>query len=64
MVIADFYISFLIVQLDVPQSLWNDLGPNEENLSCVFDEITPVKACGDVDYLNTNDSRFLINIIS
>lgn len=61
--IADIYLSFFN-HLDVPQSLWNDLGPNEENLSYMFDEITPVKACGDVDYPNTKDGRFSTNFIS
>lgn len=53
----DEFVLDEVTNLDVPQSLWNDLGPNEENLSCVFDEITPVKACGDVDYPNTKDGE-------
>ncbi|XP_017235688.1 protein XRI1 [Daucus carota subsp. sativus] len=53
----DEFVLDEVTNLDVPQSLWNDLVPNEENLSCVFDEITPVKACGDVDCPNTNNGE-------
>ncbi|CAI0561083.1 unnamed protein product [Linum tenue] len=33
-----------------PDSLWNEVGLNEEDLSYMFDETTPVKACGDLAY--------------
>lgn len=36
--------------LDVSESLWNSVSQNEEDFSCMFDETTPLKACGDLTY--------------
>uniref|UniRef100_A0A2P2KKQ3 Protein XRI1 n=1 Tax=Rhizophora mucronata TaxID=61149 RepID=A0A2P2KKQ3_RHIMU len=42
---------------DVSQCLWNEVTLNEEDLSYMFDETTPVKACGDWAYpANHNDN--------
>ncbi|XP_065876449.1 protein XRI1 isoform X3 [Euphorbia lathyris] len=35
---------------DVSQCLWNEVTLNEEDLSYMLDEATPVKACGDLAY--------------
>ncbi|KAJ8749545.1 hypothetical protein K2173_026194 [Erythroxylum novogranatense] len=35
---------------DASESLWNQVTLNEEDFSCMFDETTPVKACGDLAY--------------
>ncbi|KAJ9169759.1 hypothetical protein P3X46_017915 [Hevea brasiliensis] len=42
---------------DVSQCLWNEVTLNEEDLSYMLDETTPVKACGDLAYhVNHNDN--------
>lgn len=41
---------------DASPCVWNEVQLNEEDLSYVFDETTPVKACGDLPYyVNHND---------
>lgn len=35
---------------DASQCLWTEVAQNEEDLSYMFDETTPVKACGDLGY--------------
>ncbi|PSR94910.1 hypothetical protein CEY00_Acc25665 [Actinidia chinensis var. chinensis] len=35
---------------DISQSLWEGVSQNEDDLSYMFDETTPVKACGDLAY--------------
>ncbi|XP_028097459.1 protein XRI1-like isoform X3 [Camellia sinensis] len=35
---------------DLSPCLWDGVSQNEEDLSCMFDETTPVKACGDLAY--------------
>lgn len=35
---------------DISQCLWDGVTQNEEDLSYMFDETTPVKACGDLAY--------------
>ncbi|MFS7902301.1 putative protein XRI1 [Helianthus anomalus] len=43
------------LQLDVSNSLWNDVRENDDDLSYVFDETTtPVKSCGDLGYQVTS----------
>ncbi|XP_028094981.1 uncharacterized protein LOC114295013 isoform X1 [Camellia sinensis] len=36
--------------LDISPCLWDGVSQNEEDLSYMFDETTPVKACGDLAY--------------
>ncbi|XP_010241416.1 PREDICTED: protein XRI1 [Nelumbo nucifera] len=36
--------------LDTSHYLWDDVSQNEEDLSYMFDEATPIKACGDLAY--------------
>lgn len=43
--------------------IWNELGDNEESLSFVLNDITPVKACGDLGSHNTDSGRFSTNFI-
>ncbi|KAJ0551176.1 putative peptidase C13, legumain, protein XRI1 [Helianthus annuus] len=44
------------LQLDVSNSLWNDIRENDDDLSYVFDETTtPVKSCGDLGYQVTSN---------
>lgn len=40
----------VLVWPDVSKSLWNSVTQNEEDFSCMFDETTPLKACGDLTY--------------
>lgn len=40
----------VLVWPDVSKSLWNSVSQNEEDFSCMFDETTPLKACGDLTY--------------
>uniref|UniRef100_A0A2N9J7E6 Protein XRI1 n=1 Tax=Fagus sylvatica TaxID=28930 RepID=A0A2N9J7E6_FAGSY len=35
---------------DISECLWNGVPQNQEDLSYMFDETTPVKACGDLAY--------------
>ncbi|KAM7527412.1 hypothetical protein LguiB_030822 [Lonicera macranthoides] len=43
--------------LDVSKSLWNGVSQNEEDLSYMFDETTPIRACGDMAYhLNNSEN--------
>lgn len=35
---------------DISECLWNGVPQNKEDLSYMFDETTPVKACGDLAY--------------
>ncbi|XP_041008791.1 protein XRI1-like isoform X4 [Juglans microcarpa x Juglans regia] len=35
---------------DISECLWNGVPQNKEDLSYIFDETTPVKACGDLAY--------------
>ncbi|WCJ38049.1 x-ray induced transcript 1 [Euphorbia peplus] len=42
---------------DVSQCLWNEVTLNEEDLSYMLDDATPVKACGDLAYhVNNSDN--------
>ncbi|XP_020539089.1 protein XRI1 isoform X2 [Jatropha curcas] len=42
---------------DVSQCIWNEVALNEEDLSYMLDETTPVKSCGDLAYhINHSDS--------
>ncbi|XP_048232555.1 protein XRI1 isoform X2 [Ricinus communis] len=42
---------------DVSECLWNEVTLNEEDLSYMLDETTPVKACGDLAYhVNHSDN--------
>ncbi|KAJ8899342.1 hypothetical protein K2173_018316 [Erythroxylum novogranatense] len=42
---------------DASESLWNQVTLNEDDLCNIFDETTPVKACGDLTYHgNYNDN--------
>ncbi|CAI9288350.1 unnamed protein product [Lactuca saligna] len=43
------------LQLDVSNGLWNNVSENDEDLSYVFDETTPVKSCGDLAYQVTEN---------
>ncbi|KAJ0805868.1 putative protein XRI1 [Helianthus annuus] len=44
------------LQLDVSNSLWNDVRENDDDLSYVFDDTTtPVKSCGDLGYQVTSN---------
>lgn len=45
--------------LDVAHPLWNEVSTNEEDLSYMFDESTPIKACGDLAY-HVADSEKMI----
>ncbi|KAI3829834.1 hypothetical protein L1987_03962 [Smallanthus sonchifolius] len=46
------------LQLDVSNSLWNDVRENNDGLSYMFDETTtPVKSCGDLAYQVTNNEN-------
>lgn len=45
----------LMFSADGSQCLWNEVALNEEDLSYMLDETTPVKACGDLAY-NVNNS--------
>lgn len=45
------------LQLDVPNGLWNNVSENDDDLSYVFDETTPVKSCGDLAYQVTDDEN-------
>lgn len=45
------------LQLDVPNGLWNNVSENDEDLSYVFNETTPVKSCGDLAYQVTSDEK-------
>ncbi|KAF8014787.1 hypothetical protein BT93_H0554 [Corymbia citriodora subsp. variegata] len=38
------------MNFDASQCLWTEVTQNEEDLSYMFDETTPVKACGDLGY--------------
>ncbi|PKI76770.1 hypothetical protein CRG98_002756 [Punica granatum] len=35
---------------DISQCIWTEVTQNEEDISYMFDETTPVKACGDLAY--------------
>uniref|UniRef100_A0A5B6YKL5 X-ray induced transcript 1 n=1 Tax=Davidia involucrata TaxID=16924 RepID=A0A5B6YKL5_DAVIN len=35
---------------DISQCLWEGVSQNEKDISCMFDETTPVKECGDLTY--------------
>ncbi|KAI8027602.1 Protein XRI1 [Camellia lanceoleosa] len=46
--------------LDISPCLWDGVSQNEEDLSYMFDETTPVKACGDLAYhVSDNGERRL-----
>lgn len=46
------------LQEDVSKSLWSSLScENEDDLSYMFDEATPVKACGDLAYQVTDNEN-------
>lgn len=45
------------LQLDVPNGLWNNVSENDEDLSYVFNETTPVKSCGDLAYQVTDNGN-------
>ncbi|KAI7743738.1 hypothetical protein M8C21_017707 [Ambrosia artemisiifolia] len=45
------------LQLDVSNSVWNDVRDNNDDLSYVFDETTPVKSCGDLGYQVTSNEK-------
>jgi len=34
----------------MPECVWNGVTQNEEDISYMFEETTPVKACGDLTY--------------
>lgn len=36
--------------IDMPECVWNGVTQNEEDISYMFEETTPVKACGDLTY--------------
>lgn len=40
----------LLFLADESQCLWNEVALNEEDLSYMLDETTPIKACGDLAY--------------
>ena len=40
----------LFLSSDVSSGIWNEVALNEEDLSYMLDETTPVKACGDLAY--------------
>ncbi|CAK9159183.1 unnamed protein product [Ilex paraguariensis] len=46
----DYCLQDNTTNLDISKSLWNGVNQNEENLSYMFDETTPIKACGDLSY--------------
>ncbi|KAL8106612.1 hypothetical protein AgCh_023393 [Apium graveolens] len=39
---------------DLSKCAWNGLGPSEGELPCIFEENTPLKACGDLSYQATS----------
>lgn len=39
-----------LVSPDASKSLWNSVSHNEGDFSCMLDETTPLKACGDLTY--------------
>ncbi|XP_010274007.1 PREDICTED: protein XRI1-like [Nelumbo nucifera] len=43
--------------LDASDYLWDEINQNEEDLSYMFDEATPIKACGDFSYLATESEN-------
>lgn len=47
---------------DGSQCLWNEVALNEEDLSYMVDETTPVKACGDLAYHVNNSGIALFPI--
>ena len=40
----------ILVSADIPQCLWDGVTQNEEDLSYMLEETTPIKACGDLAY--------------
>lgn len=47
----------------ISQCLWNEVTLNEEDISYMFDETTPVKACGDLSY-HVNHSGMTLLVYS
>lgn len=45
------------LQLDASNSLWNNVSENDDDLSYVFNETTPVKSCGDLAYQVTDNEN-------
>ncbi|XP_071721219.1 protein XRI1-like isoform X2 [Rutidosis leptorrhynchoides] len=45
------------LQLDIPNSLWNNVSENDDVLSYVFNDTTPVKSCGDLAYQVTDNEN-------
>ena len=45
---------------DISQSLWEGVSQNEDDLSYMFDETTPVKACGDLAYHVADGGSFIL----
>ncbi|XP_071691632.1 protein XRI1-like [Rutidosis leptorrhynchoides] len=45
------------LQLDVPNSLWNNVSENDDDLSYVFNETTPVRSCEDLAYQVTDNEN-------
>ncbi|KAK9282483.1 hypothetical protein L1049_005401 [Liquidambar formosana] len=48
---------------DISQCLWDGVNTNEEDLSYMFDETTPIKACGDLAYHVTDCEWISDNMI-
>ena len=46
----------LLLWADLPQEVWTEV-PQNENISYMFDETTPVKACGDLAYHVNNTGK-------
>ncbi|GKA97806.1 XRI1-like protein isoform X2 [Tanacetum coccineum] len=45
------------LQLDASNSLWNNVNENEDDLSYVFNEATPVRSCEDLGYQVTDNEN-------
>ncbi|XP_043718618.1 protein XRI1 [Telopea speciosissima] len=42
---------------EISNSLWDEVNQNEESLSYMFDETTPIKACGDLAFHVTDSGK-------
>lgn len=45
---------------DVSKCMWNGVGQNEGELPCMFEENTPLKACGDLPYHATSSGIYAL----
>ncbi|XP_042513570.1 protein XRI1-like [Macadamia integrifolia] len=45
---------------EISNTLWDEVNQNEESLSYMFDETTPIKACGDLAYHVTDSGKNMI----